>query len=288
MTVIRLDPVFRLPDAMSFGLSRRHISPQRIYRGYYSSVAPAPLPVLAKAALTIAGENGVVCGPTALRLAGVELPSRINDDPEVWIQVPKSQTWPSRPGVRLVRTDRPHSVTRIGGLSSLSLPYCWLQLARDLSVDELIEVADAMTRRQHPATTKDCLSEAIESWPRVPGVAKLRGALDLCVEGTDSIPETDLRLLLVRARLPIPEVNVKVVGPLGKWFYLDLAYKEYMLAIEYDGVYHVGDKAQMFRDAARRRTLEDLGWRIITVTSADLYRDPAGVVRSVYKALLSR
>ena len=78
-----------------------------------------------------------------------------------------------------------------------------------------------------------------------------------------------------------------VVDSSGQYF-LDLGYEQYMLGIEYDGAYHVGDRGQMYRDATRRRILEDLGWRIITVTAADLYRDPSSVVHSVYKALLSR
>jgi len=287
MTVLRLDPVFRLPEALAFGLSRRHIAPQRIFRGYYSSTTSPPLHDRAKAALLAAGEQSVVCGPTALDLAGVELPSCLVNSP-LWVQVPRSQTWPCRSEVRLVRTNRQGPIRSIGGLPSLGLPYCWLQLAKDLNVTELVEVADAMTRRHRPVATKNCLSEAIDSWPKLAGVSKARTALDLCVEGTDSIPETDLRLLLVRAGLPIPKVNVMVVDSSGQWYYLDLAYEEYMLAIEYDGAYHVGDQRQMYRDAVRRRTLEEMGWRIITVTAADLYRDPAGVIRSVYKALLSR
>ena len=228
-----------------------------------------------------------MCGPTALDLVGVSLPSYF-DKEKLWIQVPKSQAWPYRPEVRLIRTDRTGPITHIGGLPSLGLAHCWLQLARDLSVDGLVEVADAMTRRQHPITTKDCLAEVVAANPGVRGVSKARTAVDLCVEGTDSIPETDLRLLLVKAGFPTPEVNMMVVDPSGQWYYFDLAYDEYMLAIEYDGAYHVGDREQMFRDTARRRTLEDMGWRIITVTAADLYRNPSGIIRSVYKALLSR
>ena len=273
---------------MAYGVSRRQIVPRRIFRGYYSLTEPDSFQERVKAALLAAGKQGLVCGPTALRLAKVALPSRLTDDQTLWIQVPKSQAWPYRPEIHLVRSDRTNSITHIGGLPTLGLPQCWVQLARDLHVNELVEVADAMTRRQYPIATKNDLSEAIGSSPGVRGVPKARAALDLCVEGTDSIPETDLRLLLVGAGLPVPKVNLMVMDPHGQWYYLDMSYEEYMLAIEYDGAYHVGDRQQMFRDAARRRTLEDMGWRIITVTADDLYRNPSSVVRSVYKALLSR
>jgi very-short-patch-repair endonuclease len=148
----------------------------------------------------------------------------------------------------------------------------------------LVELADALTRRHRPATTTAALAAALGRHDRARGAAKARTALALCVAGTDSIPETDLRLLLVRAGLPTPEVNLPVkVG--RETLYLDLAYKDKRAAAEYDGAYHVGDRGQMQRDAARRRALEDLGWRIITVTAADLVTDPAGVVASIRQAL---
>ena len=111
--------------------------------------------------------------------------------------------------------------------------------------------------------------------------------MDLSREGTDSIPETDLRLLLVRGGLPTPIVNLAITDDWGDIiFILDMAYEGAKLGIEYDGAYHVGSRQQMYQDAARRRALEDQGWRIITITSADMLTDPDGIVTSVRKALV--
>lgn len=171
------------------------------------------------------------------------------------------------------------------GLPSLALPYCWLQLAAESNLDELVELADAMTCRQHPVVTKTSLAAAVESRSWVKGIANARIALDLCRENTDSIPETDLRLLLVRSGLPTPTVNLPIYDRTGRIiYYLDLAYEDKKLAIEYDGAYHT-DRTQMNRAATRRRVLEDQGWRIITVTSLDLATDPSGIVASVRQAL---
>jgi len=276
---------------MSYGMTRRqgdNLAGQRIFRGYYSIITAAPLHVRVRGALIVAGKEGVVCGATALSLAGVDLPQRLGKDTRMWIQVPSAQTWPARPEIRLVRTNRLRPITQIHGLPSLELPYCWLQLAPELGITELVELADAMTRRRHPVCTKDSLAEAIESSPGARGVPKARTALGLAHEGTDSIPETDLRLLLVRAGLPTPTVNLMVVDATGRRYYLDLTFEAYKVAIEYDGAYHVADRAQMYRDTTRRRALEDQGWRIITVTAADLTTDPHGIVASVRQALGDR
>jgi very-short-patch-repair endonuclease len=60
------------------------------------------------------------------------------------------------------------------------------------------------------------------------------------------------------------------------------------VAVEYDGAIHVGDQRRLEYDARRRRQLEDLGWRVITVTRADLITNPAGVVQSIRQALADR
>jgi len=273
-------------------MTRRQVdrlAPQRIARGHYSLTESVPLHVRAQMYVGLAGDHGVVCGPTALNLAGVNLPRRFIRDTRVWIQVPRQQTWPDRTEVRLVRTDRSGPILRRFGMPILDWPYCWLQLASESGVDELVEVADSMMRRKNPLTTKNALADAVASRPRMAGLARARTALSLSREGTDSIPETDLRLLLVRAGLPTPVVNLTIVDSTGRIVYiLDLAYEEWKVAVEYDGAYHVGDRTQMYNDASRRRVLEDLGWRIITVTSADMIHDPDGVVTSVRRAIFGR
>jgi len=143
-----------------------------------------------------------------------------------------------------------------------------------------------MTCRQHPVTTLRHLQAAVTSSPGVKGIAKARTALRLACPGTDSIPETDLRLLLVRAGMPCPVVNLPIYDDFDRvLFWIDLAYEAAKTAIEYDGAIHVSDRRKMENDATRRRYLEDHGWRLITVTSADLVKNPVGIITSVRRAL---
>jgi hypothetical protein len=174
----------------------------------------------------------------------------------------------------------------IGGISSVEPTYCWLQLAAEASLDELVEIGDALTRRQRPVTTLARLEATVRDAGRRPGIARARKALSLIVPGTDSIPETDLRLLIVRAGLPVPTVDWLIRDETGRVVYrFELAYGPLKIAIEYDGAVHVGNRVRMEWDATRRRHLEDNGWRIITVTAADMVRDPIGIIASVRHAL---
>ena len=269
-------------------MSRRqvdHLAPHRIMHGHYS-LAESSLQIRAQAGLMLAGPDAAVCGATVLNLARVDLPNRLVRDTRIWVQVPRQQSWPRRGEVRLVRTDHGGPIHHRFGLPVLDWPDCWLQLAPESSIDELVEVADAMMRRQYPLTTKAKLAGVVETRRGMSGLTKARTALDLSREGTDSIPETDLRLLLVRGGLPTPIVNLAITDASGRIVYiLDLAYEKPKVAIEYDGAYHVGDRTQMYKDAARRRVLEDQGWRIITVTAADMVNDPGGIIASVRTAL---
>jgi hypothetical protein len=167
--------------------------------------------------------------------------------------------------------------------------YCWVQVASDADLDDMVRLADGLTRRRHPATTIDALRLALDNLGPARGVRLARSALELARPGTDSPPETDLRLVLVRAGLPTPTVNLPVRDFTGRViFWLDLGYDWAKLAIEYDGAIHVGSREQMEADIVRRRRLEDLGWRIITVSRADLAHRTTDLVRSVRDALAGR
>src|SRR5699024_6008158 len=88
---------------------------------------------------------------------------------------------------------------------------------------------------------------------------------------TDSPGETRSRLLLLRAGFPEPVINFAVQETdTGTTRYLDLAYPELGIAVEYDGDYHRRDQAQWCADQARKDSLESLGWKLITWTAADI------------------
>jgi len=258
----------------------------RVTHGIYAK-DPTDLRLRIQSALLTAGAKAAICGVTALQLAGVDIPMRLARDTRIWIQVPYNQHWPCRNEIRLARPKDPSPIATIRNIPCVQLPYCWLQLANECTVDELVELADAMMCRKHPVTTIGQMEKvAAAASPGTRGIRRVRAALRLACPGTDSIPETDLRLLLVRAGLPCPVVNLPIYDDFDQvLFWIDLAHEETKTAIEYDGAVHVSDRRQMEHDAARRRYLEDHGWRLITVTSADMVSNPLGIVASVRRAL---
>jgi len=117
------------------------------------------------------------------------------------------------------------------------------------------------------------------------GVRVARRAVAYVRVGVDSAMESRLRMLLVLAGFPEPEVNVILRNLSGDWSRrFDMCYLALKLIIEYDGEQH-GDLDQRDSDIHRREELERLGYTLVQVTSLGIYRDPARTLRRVADAL---
>jgi hypothetical protein len=98
--------------------------------------------------------------------------------------------------------------------------------------------------------------------------------------------ETRLRLLLVLAGLPEPEVGHAIVDGPGPVAWPDLSYPAIRVAIEYDGGHHRESARQWSSDKVRGRLVRDLGWDLLEVTADDLARRPAAIIAWVHERLL--
>ena len=233
-----------------------------------------------------AGERVVVCGPTALQALGVALPRTLADWRRCHVAVGSGHR-PERPEVvahRLVR--EPVAWRIVGGVPVCHPVDAWLQL-HGATDDQLVEVGDGLLRRQRPLLTMGGLTSRLDELSGTTGVKRARRLVRLLRVGTDSPYETRTRLMLVRAGLPCPQVNLAVPCRSGMTYHVDLGYEIERVAVEYDGAVHVGDRRQMELDALRRRQLQDEGWMVINVT-ADQLRHPGDLLASIEQALILR
>jgi hypothetical protein len=121
---------------------------------------------------------------------------------------------------------------------------------------------------------------------RAKGVARLRSVVDLAESKAESPMESRLRMLLVIAGLPRPEVQVSVHDDQGHFLGRpDLLYRRQRLAIEYDGGNH---RDRMVEDNRRQNGLVDAGFRLLRFTAADVYGAPDTVAMQVRQSLASR
>jgi very-short-patch-repair endonuclease len=96
--------------------------------------------------------------------------------------------------------------------------------------------------------------------------------------------ESRLRMLIVRAGLPRPRVQWPVQDPSTRTvLWLDLAYPEHDIGIEYEGEVHAVPE-RVLRDVGRYTRLVDRGWRIYRYTKYEVYGEPERIVAEITRA----
>lgn len=218
---------------------------------------------------------------TALALLGIEPPrerTRLQDDVVYAAVHHESDRWRVK-GVRFVTWPGSFEtvVLQRGRFRCVHAVYVWAMYAARLSLQELVVLGDSMMRRNSRGIRiedfirllQNLREEAQVRGLRLPrGFRSMSRAVRLMREHTDSSQETRLRLLLMRYGLGCPRINVPIRIPdSGRLFYLDMAYPEKKLAVEYDGTHH---RDQWLADCDRLKFIDERGWQHIQVTAYDL------------------
>jgi hypothetical protein len=177
----------------------------------------------------------------------------------------------------------------VNGMRVASVVDTWRQLSTVLSLDQMIIVGDSLVRRQRPPATMAELETAVAQQAGHPGALRMREAFALVRPRTDSPRETLLRLIIVRAGLPEPEVNARLVDRHGRFMaFGDLVYREYKILIEYDGGGHREDEDQFHRDIDRLDLVMEEKWRVIRVNKTHLGPRQGAMLNKVRLALIER
>jgi very-short-patch-repair endonuclease len=116
------------------------------------------------------------------------------------------------------------------------------------------------------------------------GIRQLRRALQLVDGGAESPQETRVRLLLIDAGLPKPETQIEFRD---LHIRVDLGWREWRVAVEYDGIQHWTDSRQRSWDIERIAMLEAAGWVVVRV-SAEMLKRPQVITDRVRAALTDR
>jgi len=115
------------------------------------------------------------------------------------------------------------------------------------------------------------------------GIARLRRVVDLAEPKSESPMETRLRMLLLLARLPPPEVQAPIHDAQGRFVGRpDLLYRAQCLAIEYDGGNH---RDRLAYDNRRQNGLVGAGFQLLRFTAGDVYGTPELVVMQVRQGI---
>lgn len=227
------------------------------------------------------------CSVTAALLFGVPLPRRMEESAVVHVGVPSAKHPPRGRGVLGHRLTVSGDYLRSWcGLRVAAPEQVWCQLGSLLSVSDLVAAGDYLIRRDLPLTTHARLREAVRQFPGRRGKPRLRVAVELLHDRSESRRESHLRLILVQAGIPGLEVNLPITTSGGYHYRGDLAFPARKMVVEYQSEYH-GDEVQRRRDMTRRARLEADGWYVMEVNADDL-RNPAELLQRIRRVLADR
>lgn len=256
---------------------------QRVfYNAYVRSRTPLTLAERASIALTVAGAGSFVSHHSAALLrGGCPPPSE-----DIHVSVPDGAPRCERRGICAHRATG-DDVTLLSGLLVSSALQCFREMAAaGVGLIDLVVLGDSLVRAG--CLLVENLVEAAARWSGR-GAKIGRRAAGHVREGVDSPQESRLRMLLVLAGLPEPQVNLIIRAPDGIWrMRFDLAYPDLKIVIEYDGRQHAWSEQQWKRDSRRREQIDQMGWRVITVHSDGIYENPRDTLDRVRMLLEER
>jgi hypothetical protein len=169
----------------------------------------------------------------------------------------------------------------------------WIHLAGVLSHDELVAAADHLILvpakpqpgEMRPYATLAELHDRVQAY-RGRHARALRTALVDVRQGSESRPETILRLIMIRAGLPEPELNVDIFSRSGRFLGRgDALFREFRVIAEYDGEQHRVDSVQYNKDMLRIEGFIRDNWMPIRVRKGQLFGDPDAAVARIEGAL---
>lgn len=240
-------------------------------------------------------ETVVLSHVTAARLQGLWLPARIMDDPRLHLTRDPRAGAPAADGFvthrsRIARREVVEGQV-LGRAWLVTDPIrTWIDMASLLDRGELVAFGDHLARRALRLDGADGASLFLSQLKAAVGERagrRRRSVLRECAAliriGADSPKETELRLALVDAGFPEPDLQITVMDPEFHPTHpasADLGYPRERIALHYDGKHHGRDR-QLSKDVLRNAAFERQGYRNIVVTARDAHSGYARVIREV-------
>jgi very-short-patch-repair endonuclease len=184
-----------------------------------------------------------------------------------------------RPGLRVHRVSRldADEITEVEGIPVTTATRAILDLAGSAPAVLERAISEGFAKR---VTSRDRLLELCRRYAHARGVARLRGLLDEGLRVTRSGPERTLLRLLQRARISLPQTNVRI----GKWE-VDFLWPEAKLIVEVDALSTHTSPFHFERDRRKDAELTLRGYMVLRVTARQLRESPDSVIARIVAAL---
>lgn len=271
-------------QAKAAGVGRRELvsaTYRKLLRGIYIRAdMSVNAYVEARAALLAARDGAFVSHHTAARLWGGIVPHT----PHLHVSVPRGQKRSPREDMAVHSSSR--APTTFRGLAVTTPLDTFLDCATALDLLDLVVLGDSLVKKDRitPARLVEGCRGATGR-----GARRARTAAALVRAGVDSPMESRARMLRVLSGLPELETDIRLLDRHGNLRRrLDAGDRQTRTAVEYDGRHHVAREEQWEADIGRREELEDDEWRIVTLTSKDIYKSPEETVERLRRIFRKR
>lgn len=263
---------FSVADADAASVSRARLRAHDLrtpYRGIRTATPASPPADVLSACVEYAprlADWQFFSHTTALALIGAPLPASTDPTP-LHVSAHRPRREPRIRNVTGHRLQRrsPRLLAHPEGFLFESPARAWRQAGYSWPRDALVAAADHLVSPRHALCTLD------ELWREVDDMGDMRGrilasTLRLARVGSESPRETALRLMLLRAGLPEPDLNQDLFDDRGTFVArLDMTFRRWKVAVEYDGRQHAESTRQFELDADRWNAIAQQGWRLVRV-----------------------
>lgn len=238
-------------------------------------------------------------GLSALAQLGLPVPWRMSRGDGVEVLSDRRRGRPQRNGVDVTRiAPERMDVRDVAGAPVAAPALAWALMASRCTLHELVVLGDAIVsdaenypnrRLRGPLASLDELAAISAGWTERAGAATLRAALPRIRLGVESPRETDMRLFIVGAGMPEPEVQVKVYDPADGRFLgrADLMHRHARVVEEYEGEGHRA-KGQWDRDIQKHRDFQRIGLHVVRATNRDFVPSPDRWLKDLAAVLRTR
>ena len=268
MTLVPVQRVFIGTEAVVAGkLSKYQLRAhcQRIFPDVYACPESGELSVEDRALAAVLWSRGraVVTGVTASALHGAKW---VDASAPIELNYPNNKTPPGI--ISRAETLFADEVRTRHALPITTLQRTMFDLARRGTLGQAVVRVDALANATG-AVNADGVLDLMSRHPNVSGIRRVPKVLDLADAGAQSPRETWLRLLLIEAGFPRPETQIPVLREDGRCYFLDMGWRDVMVAVEYDGEQHRLDRSIYRNDRTRSEYIAEVGWRRIRVVVGD-------------------
>lgn len=211
------------------------------------------------------------------------------------VQVTRSPPSKGHRGPRLhthTATLQPDEVAVVDGWPVTSVARTVLDLARALPFEQALVIADAALNRR--LTTAEQVANQLERSSRLPGALAAARVISFADGRSESVGETRSRLMIHRAGLPRPELQVEVLDQHGRFVARgDFGYRRQRVIGEFDGrIKYTGElqgtdadpREVLWNEKLREDAVRDAKWSMVRWIWSDLDH-PTEVIARLRRAL---